>query len=379
MPPGTPRSGFALRLLRLSWFKVGILAGGKAGLTAILITAVLCGITARSVQTAGSGHLNLMVCDQDGSALSEELAEQLESLETVSVVRGTQSAGEAALLTGDAEGLLILGSGYGAALNNSSEELPLHYEGASGARSVQGAREIVAGAVLKQRSLLRAPDQAAELLGRDLSDTETADLQNRIRDTEASMPALFHIAEHQGAVAEDPFRPAPMSFGALTCLLTCLTAAFWCGGRDSRRVERRMSVLPNGVLLSYGSDCLALTLLGLLSLLAVLVPVGALSLGSICACALCTAALARALVRISALEGRVDVLAPFLALALCLLGGCFQNLSGVSEQFHTLSYLSPPGLAVHASEGSIPAGLTLLGMAAALFLLGFPRRSARRS
>ena len=90
--------------------------------------------------------------------------------------------------------------------------------------------------------------------------------------------------------------------------------------------------------------------------------------------ALCCAALAQGLVRWTALEGRVDALAPFAALILCLLGGCFLDLSGVSPAMARLALLTPPGLAQAASEGSAKALAALAGEGAALFALGLPRR-----
>jgi ABC-type multidrug transport system permease subunit len=76
--------------------------------------------------------------------------------------------------------------------------------------------------------------------------------------------------------------------------------------------------------------------------------------------AFCTAGLSLLLIRLTALEGRVDGLAPFLALVLCLLGGCFMDLGQLSAALEVFSWLTPPGLAVRATEGSQTALAVLL-------------------
>ena len=188
------------------------------------------------------------------------------------------------------------------------------------------------------------------------------------------MPPLFHEKQSHGMVLEDPFIPGQMSFAALAGLFTCLTTACWCGSRDSRLVRLRMSAIPRGVWLAYGSDCLALAVMGMLSLLAVLLPGGEVPILAAAAYALCAAALSLALIRLTALEGRVDALAPFLSLMLCLLGGCFIDLSQLSPQAGLFALIAPPGLAVKAAEGFWPAYVILGAQSLAFFALGFPRR-----
>ena len=119
--------------------------------------------------------------------------------------------------------------------------------------------------------------------------------------------------------------------------------------------------------------------LALVVTLAALLPGGGLdgwTLIAAAAYALCGAALALALVRFTAQEGRVDALAPFLALILCLLGGCFLDLSQLSPTAARLALLTPPGLAVRAAQGSPAAAAALLLAGAALLRLGMPRRRA---
>ena len=368
-----PAAGFFRRLVDLSWFKLRAMAGGLRGMAAILAVCVVCGIAAASLRAGNGRTLHLLICDLDGSALSGELAERVTAAAGVSVTLCGEAEGRRALLDGEAEGLLIIGAGYAAALE-ADEALPLHYQGGLSARSAQGARELIAGMVAAERSRLRSALLAGELLGRPLTETEKIMLNDAISSFEETMPPLFHIGQSNGAALDDLFVPGQMSFAALAGLFTCLTAACWCGSQDSRLVRRRMSAIPRGLWLAYGSDCLALAALGLLALLAVLLPVGEAPIFAAAAYALCAAALSLALTRLTALEGRVDALAPLLALLLCLLGGCFIDLSQLSPTAELLALIAPPGLAVRAAEGLRLAYGILAAQALACFALGFPRR-----
>ena len=130
-------------------------------------------------------------------------------------------------------------------------------------------------------------------------------------------------------------------------------------------------------MLSYGSDCLALAGLGLMTALAVLLPGGPGQLAMLPAavgCAFTCAALALAVTRFSAQEGRVDGLAPFLALILCLLGGCFLDVRQLSPGWAALALATPPGLALAAGEGSLAAWAGLVGEGVLFLLLGRPGR-----
>ena len=136
-----------------------------------------------------------------------------------------------------------------------------------------------------------------------------------------------------------------------------------------------MASLPRGRALSYVSDLTALTVLGFAVMLAVLIPGGGSWRAILPAAvtAVCFAALARTLTRFTAAEGRIDALAPFLALLICLVGGCFLDLSALSPTLSAMTLVSPAGLAVRAAEGSLAAHLALLAEGGALAILGRPR------
>ena len=368
-----PPTGFFRRLVALSRFKLWAVAGGRPGMAAALAVCLLCGVAAASVRAGNVQTLDLLVCDLDGSALSRELTERIAATESVTAALCGEAEGRRALLDGGAEGLLIIGEGYAAALR-ADESLPLHYQGGLSARSAQGVRELIAGMVAAQRSRQRAALLAGDFLGRPLSEGERLALSGTISYFEETMPPLFRIRPSGGAPLDELFVPGQMSFAALAGLFTCLTAASWCGSRDSSLVRRRMSAIPRGAWLACGSDCLALAALGFFSLLAVLSPAGEVPVLAALVYALCAAAFSLALTRLTALEGRVDALAPLLALLFCLLGGCFADLSRLSPQAELLAMIAPPGLAVRASQGVLPAYGILGTEAIVCFALGFPRR-----
>ena len=368
---------FPARLASLSGIKLTAMSGGLRGLTALLAVALLCGMAASSVQSGGRQQLCLAVYDQDQSPLSQELVQRLGQHTELSVRSCGREEGLHLLLLGEVEGMLTIGQGYGQSLAGE-EQIPLRYEGASAAVSLQGAREIIAGQVSLQRSRAQAEGNAEAHLGRPLSDQESAQLQALMDQAEASMPPLYQMQMQSGASAPLPFVPSQFSFTALMVLFTLLTSAAWTGGRDGRLVERRMWSLPFGRVLSYGSDCLALVGLGLLVSLCILLFGGCTDLWTAAATlayTLCVSALALMLIRFTNTDGRVDGLAPFLALILCLLGGCFMDLSQLSPALRTVSLLTPPGLALEASRGAWPALLALLCAAAVFFAIGLrPRR-----
>ena len=378
-PPGQPRP-LPLRVAGMAEVKLRAMAGGRSGLVLLVLAALLCGGAAAGVRDSAADCLRLAVCDLDNSARSQELIGLLTGRSGVELTLCDEKQGELLLLRGEAEGLFTIGPGYGEALG-SDAQTPLRYRGAASSASAQGAREIIAGQVAAQRSRLRAVRLAGERLG-PLDETQEAALLACIDRASRDASELYHIRTAGGARMADPFLPGPMAFAALAVLFTLLTAAPWSGA-EGRRAARRLDCLPRGKWLAYGSECLALTILGFLTALAVLLPAGLNCLPALpgaAAYAFCAAGLSMALTRLTAAEGRVDGLAPLLALGLCLLGGCFMDLSALSPALRTLSLLTPPGLAVraglavHAGAESLPALIGLLAEGLVFLLLAVPRR-----
>lgn len=367
-PSGKAARGFFGRLSMLTLTRLRSLSGGFAALAATLAAALLCGLVSQGLLGGGARTLRLCVLDRDKSDLSRELIERLGSSDGVELAEVSAEEGRLALLTGQREGLLVIGEGYGGALQDGGQ-IPLRFEAAPSAVTAQGAREIVAGAAMSQLRRVQSVPDAEKLLGRPLTGEETAELYRLIDDYAQALPPLYDIEYSSGRAKADPFAPSPMGFACLVCLFTLLTAASALSGRDAGAIRRRMASLKNGRALYELTELLALTLLGAVTELFVLIPGipwALRGLPAVLASSLCFASLAILLTRLGSREGRLDALAPVLALLLCLLGGCFMDLSALPEKVAALTLLSPAAIALRAYSGSLLTTLALL-LESALF------------
>jgi hypothetical protein len=373
-PPSPPPKGTVSRLVGMAAVKLRAMSGGYGGLALLLAGALLCGMTAASAQDGGAGRLRIAICDLDETTSSRELMELMIQQEKLSAAVCGEEKAQTLLLQGDVEGVLTIDPGYEQALQSGSGEPALRYAEANSSISATGVREIAAGQATVQRCRQRAIRLAGQRMDGPLNEEETARLLECISQAEADSSLLYNVQTADGAPLPDPFLPTPMGFAALCVLFTLFTAAPWSGA-EGRRAARRLLSLPHGRLLACGSDCLALGILGFLTAAAVLLPCGAFStLPAAAAYAFCSAALAQALTRFTAMEGRVDGFAPFLALFLCLLGGCFLDLSQLLPAFQTASLITPPGLALRAASGFLPAYAALLGQGALFLFIASPGR-----
>lgn len=381
----TPRQGAGgaasplRRCAGLARLKLRAVSGGPGGLAALLLACTLCGLAASGDEA--EALLRVGLCDLDESALSAALTERLRRNGAVDWTACSPEEGEWLLATGQLEGLLTVGQGYEQAMERE-DPLPLRYDGASAAVTASGVRELVAGQVVAQRCRLRALRLASERLERPLGAAERDGLMEAIEAADAGARETVTVRTAGGSPVPDPFSAPPMGFAALVILLTLLSAAPWAG-EDERGAEARLRTLPGALPLSLSADCLALTLLGCAAGFTVLLFCGAAYALPAAACfSLCAAALSQLLARLSREPGRVDGLAPFLALGLCLTGGCFSDLTALSPALRLLGHAVPPGLALSAARGSAAACLALIAEAAAFFLLtllGAARREKAQS
>ncbi len=366
--------GLPGRICLLTLSRIRFMTGGFAALAAFLAAALVCGVAGASAASGRATALRLGVCDLDRSDLSRELTEAIASAPGVVLEEVAPERAETALLTGSLEGILTVGAGYADALR-SGGETPLELRASAASVTGQGAREIVAGAVMVQLRSCEAVADAGRLLGRELAPEEIPALRGAIADAAAALPELYRITRTSALAPADPFAPSPMAFAALAALFTLLTAAAFTASADARAVRRRLFALRGGRVMSALTDLLSLAALGLLTVFAVLLPAGPgpeTVLPAVLT-ALCMAALSVAVTRFGAAEGRVDALAPLLAVLICLAGGCFLDLSALSPALEKLTALSPAGLAVRAFAGSVPAGALLAGETALFSLAAFKK------
>ncbi len=366
-----PRRG---RPVSLSLYKLSAMSGRGRGLLALLLLCTLCGsMAACALSPGGPQSLRIAAVSPEGDPLAEELLDRLARREGVSLLPAEgEGAGRALLEDGRAEGLLRIGEGYAAALSQGAA-LPLNYESAVGAASPQAAREIIAGLVSAQRARQRGLLDAEARLGRALTAGERAALLSQMDREEAALAPLYHMTGSQGAPPslDALFTPPLLGFSVLVVRLTQLTWGAWAGTPDARRVAARLSVLPAGRLLSWGSDLCALFLAGFAAGSCALLPGGfpaPAAWGALMGCSFCTAALALLLCAAGSPGGRMDALAPFVALITSLLGGCFGNLGSLAPPLRSLALCTPQGLALAAAQGEmLPLGILFL--AGGLFAL----------
>lgn len=365
----SPRRKTAGRILGIGLIRWKLVTGGAWALAVTLAAAAVCGVCAGGISSAQASSLRLAVCDRDGTEYSRALAARLEDAEGVELEAVELEEGRTQLLTGEREGLIIIGRGYSKALREGTDT-PLSFESSAASVTAQAAREIVAGEVIGQIRSLEARGEASRLLGRELSYREGLELQEAIDKAAGELGEMYIIRHTAGAAPADPFAPGAMSFACLAALFILLTAAGRLSGPDARAAERRLASLPQGGVMGMTADMAALTALGAAVMLAATVPAG-LGLWDIPAAlagSVCMSALALALSSFTAAEGRVDTLAPLTALFICVLGGCFIDLDVMPKVLRSAALLSPAALTVRAAERSLSA-YCILGAETAVFCL----------
>ena len=370
---GRTRGLFA-RLCAVVRFKTLLYAGGAIPLCVICLCAALTGYRLSGGTGGVVSSLTVAVADEDESALSGELVRLIRERagDAVTIVPCTGQEGETMLVNGDAEGLLRIGAGYADAVSDNGT-VRLHYRGTASAFSAQGVREIIAGRVFVQQAAYRAEQEAASLTGRALSDDEKEHVHRLVEEEAQSLPPLYRISGSAGTKAADPFTPDEVSFLALFLLLAVFTFASFAGRRDATAVTRRLAVSFEGRVLTGVADFLALFAEDLLPAVCFLFATGGGDAGLLPGlvlflCASC--ALAFCVTGASGKTGRVDALAPMLTLLICLLGGCFLDLSVLSPRIAGVMMLSPAGALLFASRGSGTALAVLAAQSVLFFAIG---------
>lgn len=361
LPPGRWAGPTALKSRAMS--------GGVLGVLALCAVALLCGAVSRQATgDSAPAALTVAVVQEDQSPQAGDLLERLEQVDGLALHPVERDEIASILRWGDAEGVLTIGDGYGTALADG-EPLPLSYESAAAAASNQAAREIVAGQVTAQRARLRGLDDAARLLERPLTAEEETELLAAMDRRYEELPPLYAVTAGAGAAAPWSATAPPLGGTLLLILFTLLTWGAWMARPDAMRVEQRMASVHGGRSLSYGTDLLSLwftgAVVGGLSLWSLKAPPAEwLSVG---AYVLAAGVVVRAVTRWTGVGGRMDLLAPFLALITSLLGGCFCPLDQFSPWLERLSWLTPQGLAL---QGHWPV---LLAVTVVFLWLGRPK------
>ena len=185
--------------------------------------------------------------------------------------------------------------------------------------------------------------------------------------------------EEGGAAPGDPFVPERVTFLWYLLLTLGLLLADFSGSPESRQIARRMLSIPGGRFLSYGSDVAALTVACFIPGLTFLTGAGLPPqlTGTLACFSFFVSCFGLLIAAFTASEGRIDGLACYLSVLLCILGGCFMDLTAIAPRTAAFVRLTPAGAALSAGSGN-PAGLAVLAGGGILCALTGMLRSSSR-
>lgn len=337
--------------------KLIYITGAPFGAALLCVLVLTLGLSARYFTQEAAATLTVAVAMEDKTSAAHELVQALQETEGLRVIAdGDENNMRSCMISGEAEGVLIIREGYEASLSQKDVEAPLHYESMQSAFSAQAVREMIAGVAGMQRAALRAVAIVEDQKGK-LSAEEVNALQETVRECGEELPALAKISTRTGKGIADPMYTGRFSFALFAEILLLFTAASRFSTRDHNRVKRRMRALPFGAARMAFTDALSVYLPGIVITLLLLqwesFFVMALYLLPVCALALL-------LTGSGMKEGRMDAAAPFAALILSAAGGCFVDISLLPKGISTIGTYLPTGLANALRTGDYGAVWLLL-------------------
>ena len=353
---------------------------GGIGMLLFLVLSLTFGfwVANRMTRIPTAEVLRMGVLDLDESRWSKNLVEQLNQLEGISLTVFLQEEEALMALTrGNQEGILWIDEGYGDALDVGGN-LPLVYESSAAATSQTAAREMIAGQVITQRSMLRAYRELGER-GLAVSEEELRELLSQF---EENAHPLYRFTFHYPDDARESLERSGMfagymGFVALVLMLVLMTLSQWFTWRDSKLVANRMMTIPFGRSFSFFADILLL--LGIGSGIIVLAYISTdtyapRELIYLFAYMYCVVGICLLLSKVQE-AGSIDVMAPMIALGTSILGGTFMDLSSLSPTFRVLSNFTPQGQMLQGiNQGRVLPLLILLIVGTVLLLICVPRK-----
>ena len=387
-PKGRTKTLFRGCLLTLS--KLRLIAGRRREAGGMILVLLLCGALTAFLQKGEGREIHLLIWDEDQTQRSAELVERITKVDglRVSFKDRKEAEGERKrdLITGDAEGMLVIPSGYGRAIV-TGKDARLHFESKASAFSNQGLREIIAGQNNILKAEARARLEAQKRLSHPLSEQENHDLNQWMKREESTFPPLYKIETEKETEPEgsfkDPFAPDSFHFAIFGVMILLFAEAEVFASVDHRRVERRMRACPQGLFMMRFSDLAALVLTGGGVLLCFLLPGQAVfqRFVPVLLFLIILASLALLLAYRSKNAGRNGAVAPYLALLLGLGGGCFTDVSAFSGLLGKVYPFLPSGALFGAVSGQQAGGETalLVLVMQSLFFIGILGVSCFRS
>lgn len=366
-PKGRTKTLFRGCLMTLS--KLRLIAGRRREAGGMILVLLLCGALTAFLQKGEGREIHLLIWDEDQTQRSAELVERMTKVDglRVSLKDRKEAEGERKrdLITGDAEGMLVIPSGYGRAIV-TGKDARLHFESKASSFSNQGLREIIAGQNNILKAEARARLEAQKRLSHPLSEQENHDLNQWMKREESTFPPLYKIETEKENEPEgnfkDPFAPDSFHFAVFGVMILLFAEAEVFASVDHRRVERRMRAYPQGVFVMRFSDLAALVLTGVVVLLCFLLPGQAVfqRFVPVLLFLIILASLALLLAYRSKNAGRSGAIAPYLALLLGLGGGCFTDVSAFSGLLGKVYPFLPSGALFGAVSGQQAGGGTAL-------------------
>lgn len=336
--------------------------------------------------------LQIAVVDMDNSPLSQSLVSSLASLEGLTIWELDVDAASLLLARGRVEGVFVIDHGYEEALLGGDERvLPIRYESAATVATRTAAREMIAGQVISQRSLLRAKGELYTA-GVSFSEEELENIMIRFNE---NTPPLYSFTVFSPGLSPEDFRPTGMfggylGFISLVIILVMMTLSQWFAKQDSRSVTTRMRILRGGRALSFFGDTLLLLGVGfVIVLLAYLgswlakttstfVPstlLSGLEIIYLLAYVYCITGLCLILSRFQE-AGSIDIMAPLIALFTSILGGSFMDLASLSPVMQALSLFTPQGQLLYGiNHGTFWNIWVLLGIGSLFLILVYDRQA----
>ena len=349
------------KLLQASLRKWAVAFGGMGIMLPLYLLLACCfGMAAVIVTAKAPVRISAGLLDNCRGPYSKELAEAVAASGDIEAIPvSSLEQGEDLLLRGRAEVLLIISPDYDAEILEDSSEKLITIRTAPGAVSANLLRETIAGILTARRNAARMRLELEED-GIDSSLLEPYSRELELRPLVESVTADSK-ADGTGALFGTAYA-CYEGIAALALLLLLLTISRRLRDEAAVQVAYRLAAVRSGRDLAFFSDAGALLLAGFLcALLAFGIgpQKNAGFLAGLFCYTVCTAGLVLLLSSFEA-AGRIDLLAPFLALTTSILGGCFVDLTMVSDTFRTISWMTPQGQLIAAVRGRPVFFLVLL-------------------
>ncbi len=360
-------------LLCISVHKIAAYFGGVRSFAIVSILLCCCFASASTVAAAKPPEsICIAIVDLCDGPVSSALCSSLSDTEGIKATTvKTISEGEDLMLFDSAEAMLIIDPEYDEKILQDQAADLISIKSAPGADSAQLLRETSAGLLIAQRSELRV----REALRKDgFTDEDDSAFTAYMR--EAPTPRMYSVetyGKNGKSVSENNglLRASYNGVACLTLLLILLTLTRRMSDMHARNVAERMETQRHGKNISLFGDYLALFLVALLiSVIAFLfspeksvAAVFAWLCYSVCISGICL------LISRFNTAGRIDILAPFLAIVTSIFGGCFTDLSVLSDALRIVARCVPQGQMLAASNGLSIFCLLLLSEGIAAFLI----------